>query len=349
MARGRRTLGLALLVRASAATSPMNTIADSVTMLPLPSSIALHVESGAFGTAPAAAPGESSGVHSSGLPPWEAAALEDESRAVRIGEGESIPLNATQANAGDILGAAGGDTIKATVQMILEFITSTIRSSLQTIGLEAKSLTTIMFLLAFLGVLVVLKDLWFPMVYEGTCGQLHCPSIRNAPFVGKCLSVLCGYCFRHYHPSFRLRVLVHSASGISGVRSAYVTGTCGVNPPKTTSMRNVPISAMYSTTWNEPLDFDVRTSDDFFNMQLIDSDGEDIGRVHVNVGDFFDGMEGSLDDVKYMPADKQPLSRTILRGRGNAHAGQLTFSLYATRLGHALPGVGGSSEAEPLL
>merc|ERR1711933_414505 len=158
-------------------------------------------------------------------------------------------------------------------------------------------------------------------------------------------------------------------------RACYVAVRCGRNPVKTTAVQLVPPSnaAREPVRWYDTVDVEVTGTDRFVILEVMDADSEDIvGTVQLAVEDFYPKLQGSLDSVmsaEHMtrklflgsleePAPdllgQLPLIGPMLETIGmlghmfgfapeaqQAHeeAGEIVFSLYATRPWTPLPAV----------
>eukprot|EP00929_Paragymnodinium_shiwhaense_P065459 TRINITY_DN32806_c0_g1_i1.p1 TRINITY_DN32806_c0_g1~~TRINITY_DN32806_c0_g1_i1.p1 ORF type:complete len:496 (-),score=58.08 TRINITY_DN32806_c0_g1_i1:309-1796(-) len=205
--------------------------------------------------------------------------------------------------------------------------------------------------LVVLAVLYATSEFWWFFVYDNTFGKCHCCNILNVPGVGWAAGTLCWCCCYPYHPNFRLRVLIHEAWDLPRTGGhCHIVARCGINPIKTTSSQHVPKNNMPAggspVVWNEPLDFEIRVSDEFIHLQLVSEAHGDIGKLTLEVSEFLHEMNGSWENVKYSTKIKK--CNMMRFGR---QAGELHVSLYATRPGVALPSasLSGYPEGEPLL
>lgn len=199
-------------------------------------------------------------------------------------------------------------------------------------------------ILTLFATLFLTRELWYPTFHEHSFAQCHCTSIREWTCVGWLASHLCSCCYGSYHPRFRLRVLVHEVSKFHGANALYVKATCGNNPEKTTSIKDVPHTWLYPIVWNEPLDMDVQISDESITLQLMNPNHDVVGKTVLLVSHYYYLMKGSLDRVLY--TDKAVV-KPIVDSTGVV-IGNLSVSLYATNFGEPLPDSYGG-EDQPFL
>lgn len=208
-----------------------------------------------------------------------------------------------------------------------------------------------------------LKWLWWPFVRDGVLAKMRSKSIRDKPCIGRCTSYMCPCCFDRFHEPFRLRMIVHQAWHLRRTEmmwvhvQCYVMVTCGNNPAKTTTVRTVPISNSTPVVWNDALDLEVRTTDEWVNLQVVRQDEDDlIGSAQLSISDFFSQMHGKLDEVCSLEKVTKKLYWENEIG-SLQDAGDIVLSLYATRpqkpLPPVLPGMDLSTkepvEEEPML
>jgi len=202
------------------------------------------------------------------------------------------------------------------------------------------------------------RDTWATPIFEATCGKVHPPSVRNIPPVGFCCS-FCTCCVPKFHPSFRLRIAILSASHLRrtdmmGAMQVYVAIKCGINPMKYTSMVMLHNQFMDTTAlWNESIDLTVATADSTITLQILDYDaaGADdvVGTLVLNVSEFFPklqiGSSGqplsgccSCVGPYRMPAETLYLKDLTQKlSFDSKDAGRMKLHLFATRLDKFLP------------
>lgn len=252
-----------------------------------------------------------------------------------------------------------------------------------------KNAVIIVTIIVMFGLLYTFRAGWYPSVYNLTCRQCHCCSPRNIPYLGWCCSCFCYPCLGKYHPSFRMRVVVHETRSLRcadpiGSQKCYVVVACGNNPVKTTSVQTVSkFTAGGPCLWNEPLDLIISSIDEEVLIQVMDKntgDEDDVmGTAKVAINDFFFKMREVVDGRKvvgngesadnsdwpentwgcvwggpmWMPGELLVFKKNPLEKKllfKGKESGRLFISLYATRLDKNLPAVlPGMDEEEALL
>jgi len=214
-------------------------------------------------------------------------------------------------------------------------------STLQDIQDITKDVMRIGFVTVMLIILYIFKGTWYPEVYRRTLGSWNLPRLRSWTPIGWWCSVCCGCWVPKYHPSFRLRIVIHKGTKLRNTEYAeamkcYVNVKCGLNPVKTTSMQTVPTdNVRYPVVWEDAVDLEVDTADDSIDIQAMEFNyiaaHTVIGHTELSVAEIYYNLRGSLGEPAYR---KHVEMRLLYLG---SDAGSLFISLYATYPGDPLP------------
>eukprot|EP00928_Gymnodinium_smaydae_P065275 TRINITY_DN48441_c0_g1_i1.p1 TRINITY_DN48441_c0_g1~~TRINITY_DN48441_c0_g1_i1.p1 ORF type:complete len:269 (-),score=55.13 TRINITY_DN48441_c0_g1_i1:209-1015(-) len=194
------------------------------------------------------------------------------------------------------------------------------------------------------------KDMWWPPLYEATCGSMKCCNPRNCYCIGWSTSTFCPCWFQKFHEPIRLRMAIHEGWYLRRVdplstMQVFVLILCGNNPAKTTAVRTVPThNDTRPVEWSDAVDLEVAIADEFITLQVIDVDRSEepevVGSTTIRVSEMLEMMAdpengqvgGSLDGGGLA---LERVTKTLMFEGDDA--GELLLSLYATRKGTPLP------------